>query len=81
MSPPSVVAGALISAGPIIIQPEGAYGGLLWTASVVAAVVTIGVGASKAWTLARTVSRRLDQLDALDAKLDQIHDRLDKAQL
>ena len=78
---PGPIAGALITAGPIIIEPVGAYGGLLWTASVVAAVVTIGVGASKAWALARSVARRLDQLDNLDAKLDQITRRLEEANL
>lgn len=82
MTPILSAAGALAAGLPLVIVDTDALGGgIIWTGSIIASLMAIGLGVGKVWQLARAAYDRLNQLDDMAAKLDQISDRLDKANL
>lgn len=82
MTPILSAAGALAAGLPLVIVDTNALGGgIIWTGSIIASLMAIGLGVGKVWQLARAAYDRLNQLDDMAAKLDQISDRLDKANL
>ena len=74
--------GATTAGAPLILLDTGALGGgIIWTGSIIASLVAIGVGVGKVWQLVRAASKRLDQIENLDKKLDEINLRLETAGL
>jgi hypothetical protein len=82
MTPFLSAIGATVAGAPLVLLDTASLGGgIIWTGSIIASLVAIGVGVGKVWQLARAVSGRLDQLDHLDKKLDEINLRLETAGL
>jgi hypothetical protein len=82
MTPILSAIGATAAGAPLVlINTQDLGGGIIWTGSIIASLVAIGVGVGKVWQLARAASARLDQLDHLDIKLDEISKRLETAGL
>ena len=82
MTPYLSALGAVLTGTPLIlVDTQALGGGIIWTGSIIASLVAIGVGVGKVWQLARAASMRLDQLDHLDAKLNEISERLEIAGL
>jgi hypothetical protein len=82
MTPLLSALGATVAGAPLIlVDTQDFAGGIIWTGSIIASLVAIGVGVGKVWQLARAASTRLDQLDQLDKKLDEISQRLETAGL
>lgn len=82
MTPALSALGATIAGAPLILLDTAALGGgIIWTGSIIASLVAIGVGVGKVWQLARAAIKKLDQIDHMDEKLDQISQRLETAGL
>ena len=82
MTPALSAIGSIFAGAPLIlIDSQDLGGGIIWTGSIIASLVAIGVGVGKIWQLARAAAKRLDQLDHLDKKLDEINQRLETAGL
>jgi hypothetical protein len=82
MTPFLSAIGATVAGAPLVLLDTASLGGgIIWTGSIIASLVAIGVGVGKVWQLARAASARLDQLDHLDKKLDEINLRLETAGL
>jgi len=82
MTPLLSAIGATAAGFPLVlINTQSVSGGIIMTGSIIASLVAIGVGVGKVWQLARAASKRLDQLDNLDIKLDDISKRLETAGL
>lgn len=82
MTPLLSAIGATIAGAPLlVVNTQGIGGGIIMTGSIIASLVAIGVGVGKVWQLARAASHRLDQIDNLDKKIDDISRRLETAGL
>lgn len=82
MTPILSAAGALAAGLPLVIVDTDALGGgIIWTGSIIASLMAIGLGVGKVWQLARAAYDRLNQLDDMAQKLEHISNRLDKANL
>lgn len=82
MTPILSAAGALAAGLPLVIVDTNALGGgIIWTGSIIASLMAIGLGVGKVWQLARAAYDRLNQLDDMAQKLEHISNRLDKANL
>lgn len=82
MTPILSAAGALAAGLPlVIVDTEALGGGIIWTGSIIASLMAIGLGVGKVWQLARAAYDRLNQLDDMAQKLEHISNRLDKANL
>jgi hypothetical protein len=82
MTPILSAAGALAAGLPLVIVDTNALGGgIIWTGSIIASLMAIGLGVGKVWQLARAAYDRLNQLDEMAKQLEHIINRLDKANL